>query len=128
MKTSRKEARMATAEHLSFVAPDEVRDMPHGRAEIINIGGSQIMRMTLQPGWHWAEHVKPIAGTDLCQAPHFQYSISGRIGVRMADGDEFEVAPGEVSYLQPGHDAWVIGDEPVVAIDWGGAHVWAKHE
>ena len=119
---------MATAEHLSFVAPDEVREMPHARAEIINIGGSQIMRMTLQPGWHWTEHVKPIAGTDLCQAPHFQYSISGRIGVRMADGDEFEVAPGEVSYLQPGHDAWVIGDEPVVAIDWGGAHVWAKHE
>ena len=112
---------MANAEHMGFDAPEEVRDMPLGRAEIIKIGGGQVMRMTLQPGWRWSEHVKPIAGTELCQAPHFQYSVSGRIGVRMADGTEFEVGPGEVSMLEAGHDAWVVGDEPVVAIDWGGA-------
>ena len=114
------------ADHVSFESPDEVRDMPHGRAEIVTIGGSQIMRMTLQPGWRWSEHVKPMVGTELCEAPHFQYSISGHIGVRMADGTELVVGPGEVSRLEPGHDAWVIGNEPVVAIDWGGAHVWAK--
>ena len=119
---------VANAEHLSFDAPSEVREMPLGRAEVIEIGGGKVMRMTLQPGWRWSEHVKPIAGTELCEAPHFQYSISGRIGVRMADGTEFEVGPGEVSMLESGHDAWVVGDEQVVAIDWGGAHVWAKHD
>jgi uncharacterized cupin superfamily protein len=67
-----------------------------------------------------------MAGTELCEAPHFQYVISGRMGVRMADGTELEVDAGDVTVLPPGHDAWVIGDEPVVAIDWGGAHVWGK--
>ena len=114
-----------TVEHRGFAAPDQVREMPFGHGDIINIGGGQVMKVTLQPGWRWSEHVKPMAGTELCEAPHFQYSISGRIGVRMADGTEFEVGPGEVSVLTPGHDAGVIGDEPVVAIDWGGAHVWA---
>ena len=114
------------SEHRGFGDATEVREMPHGRAEVIDIGGGQVMRMTLQPGWRWSEHVKPIAGTDMCEAPHFQYSVSGTVHVVMADGSEFDVGPGEVSYLPPGHDAWVVGDEPVVAIDWGGAHVWAK--
>lgn len=118
---------MPSAEYKGFASPDEVREMPLGLAEIITFGGTPVMRMTLQPGWRWSEHVKPLVGTELCEAPHFQYSISGRIGVRMADGQEFEVGPGEVSRLEAGHDAWVIGDEPVVAIDWGGAHNWAKH-
>ena len=108
------------AEHISFNEPVEVRDMPFGRAEVIAIGGGKVMRMTLLPGWRWSEHVKPIASTDLCQAPHFQYSIAGRIGVRMHDGTEFEVGPGEVSMLSPGHDAWVVGEEAVVAIDFAG--------
>ena len=85
------------------------------------------MRATLQPGWRWSEHAKPMAGTELCEAPHSRYSISGRLGVQMADGTEFVVEPGEVSILGPGHDAWGAGDEPVVTIDWGGAHVWAAH-
>ena len=92
---------MANAEHMGFDAPEEVRDMPLGRAEIIKIGGGQVMRMTLQPGWRWSEHVKPIAGTELCQAPHFQYSVSGRIGVRMADGTEFEVGPERSACWRP---------------------------
>ncbi len=71
--------------------------------------------------------MKPVAGTDLCEAPHFQYTVSGTVRVQMADGTEFDVGPNEISVLPPGHDAWVVGDEPVVAIDWGGAHVWAKH-
>lgn len=118
---------MSNAQHRGFETPDEVREMPHARAEIIEIGGGKVMRMTLQPGWRWSEHVKPIAGTDLCEAPHFQYNLSGTIRVRMADGSEFDVGPGEVSVLPPGHDAWVVGDEQVVAVDWGGAHVWATH-
>ncbi|HEX9260499.1 MAG TPA: cupin domain-containing protein [Acidimicrobiales bacterium] len=113
------------AEHRGFDSPDEVREMPFGEGKIIKIGGGEVMLITLQPGWKWSEHVKPLAGTESCQAPHFQYLISGRVGVRMDDGEEFEVGPGEVSVLPPGHDAWVIGDEPVVGVDWGGAHVWA---
>ena len=77
---------MPSAEHMGFDTPDEVREMPLGRAELITIGGGKVMRMTLQPGWKWSEHVKPLAGTELCEAPHFQYSVSGRIGVRMSDG------------------------------------------
>ena len=113
------------AEHKAFSAPDEVRELPLGEAEIVEIGGGEVGRYTLQPGWRWTTHLKQQAGTELCQAPHFQFHAAGRLGVRMADGSELEIGPGEVSMLPPGHDAWVIGDEPVI-VDWGGAHVWAK--
>jgi len=117
---------MADAEHKSFVGADEVREFPSGRAEIIEIGGGTVGRYTAQPGWRWSEHIKPIAGTELCEAPHFQYHLSGTLRVRMADGTEFDVGPGEVSVLPPGHDAWVVGDEPCVIVDWGGAMTWAR--
>ena len=113
-------------EHKSFDARDEVRGFSSARGEIVNVGGGGVGKYTLQPGWRWAEHVKPVAGTELCEVPHFQYHVSGRIGVRMGDGTEFEVGHGEVSVLPPGHDAWVVGDEPVVLVDWGGAHKWGK--
>jgi quercetin dioxygenase-like cupin family protein len=117
---------MTVFELKNFASPDDVREFPFGRGEIVDIGGGQVMRITLQPGWRWSEHVKPVTGTDLCEAPHFQYLISGRIHVRTADGSEFEATPGDVNWLTPGHDAWVVGDEPVEAIDWGGAHVWGR--
>ena len=117
---------MAGAEIRSFESPDDVREMPFGRGDVVNIGGGQVMRIVLQPGWRWSEHVAPVAGTEWCEAPHFQYVISGRIAGRMSDGTEFEVGAGDVNVLTPGHDAWVVGDEPLVAVDWGGAHVWAK--
>ena len=110
----------------SFDTPDDVREFPFGRGDVVDIGGGQVMRMTLQPGWRWSEHVKPAVGTELCEAPHFQYVVSGRIAVRTADGTEFEVGPGDVNWLPPGHDAWVVSDGPVEAIDWGGAHVWGR--
>jgi quercetin dioxygenase-like cupin family protein len=115
---------MATAEQKSLETPDEVREFPFGRGEIVQIGGGDVGRMTLEPGYRWSEHTKPATGTELCEAPHFLYVISGRLGVRMSDGQELELAPGDVAVLPPGHDAWVIGDEPFVGIDWGGAHVW----
>jgi hypothetical protein len=114
------------AEHKSFDAPDEVREFPKGQAEILQIGGGEVGRYTVEPGWSWSEHIKPVAGTELCEAPHFQYHVAGTLRIRMADGAEFDVGPGEVSVLMPGHDAWVVGDEPVTVIDWGGAHTWAK--
>lgn len=113
-------------EHKSFDAPEETRSFERGIAEILTVGGAEIGRLTLQPGWRWSEHVKPIAGTDLCEAPHFQYHVSGRLHVQMADGSEFEVGPGDISSLPEGHDAWVVGDEPVVVVDWFGASNYAK--
>jgi hypothetical protein len=113
-------------EHRSYTKPDEVREFPHGRAEILKVGGSDIGRLILQPGWRWSNDVKPIAGTDLCEAPHMQYHVSGRIHVLMADGTEFEAGPGDVTSLPQGHDAWVVGDEPVVVVDWYGASNYAR--
>lgn len=117
---------MAKAERKAFSKPDEVRSFEKGKAELINIAGGAVGKLTLQPGWRWSEHVKPIAQTEWCLAPHFQYHVSGHIHVKMADGEEFEIGPGEVSALPQGHDAWVVGSEPVVLIDWAGASNYAK--
>jgi quercetin dioxygenase-like cupin family protein len=116
-------------EQVSFDRPDEVREGENWRMELVNLaGGAQVGRVTLQPGWRWSEHVKPVAGTELCMAPHQQYQLSGRLHVVMADGAELEPAAGEVISVPPGHDAWVVGNEPVVAIDWQGASVWARKQ
>ena len=113
-------------ERKEFKSPDETRTFEKGKLELVNIGGGTVGRLTLEPGWRWSKHVKPIAGTEWCEAPHFQYHLSGRMHVLMADGTEFEVGPGEVSVLPSGHDGWVVGDEPAVLIDWAGASNYAK--
>ena len=115
-----------TAEQKTFAKPDETRDFPHGRADLIEIGGSQIGRLTFEPGWRWSEHVKPVAGTPWCEAPHFQYHIAGTLRIQMADGTQFDAGPGDVTALPQNHDAWVVGDEPVVVVDWWGASNYAK--
>ena len=117
---------MAEAELKKLTSPDEVRKFGHGQMEVVSIGGGTVGRATFEPGWRWSNDVKPIAGTDLCQAPHFLYQISGRMRVVMADGKEMESGPGDVAIIPPGHDAWVVGDEPVVVVDWGGAANYAK--
>ena len=115
-----------TTEHRSFEQPDEVREFPHGRAEILKVGGVEIGRLVFQPGWRWSNDVKPIAGTDSCTAPHFQYHVSGRLAILMDDGTEFVAEPGDVTSLPSGHDAWVVGDEPVTTVDWFGASNYAR--
>ncbi|HEY0402771.1 MAG TPA: cupin domain-containing protein [Blastococcus sp.] len=115
-----------TTEHRSYAQPDETREFPHGRAEILKVGDSEVGRLSLEPGWRWSNDVKPIAGTDLCEAPHMQYHVSGRLHVKMADGTEFEAGPGDITSLPQGHDAWVVGDEPVVVVDWYGASNYAR--
>ena len=113
-------------EHKSFQTPDEVRDFPHGSASILNIGGGSVGRLVFQPGWRWSTDVKPIAQTASCEAPHFQYHVSGKLGIRMDDGTEIVAGPGDITSLPRGHDAWVIGDEPVVVVDWYGASSYAR--
>ena len=118
---------MHTTEHKNFASADETRQFPNGRAEILNIGGGAVGRLVFQPGWRWSNDVKPIAGTRSCEAPHFQYHVSGRLGIKMDDGTEMVAVAGDVTSLPSGHDAWVIGDEPVVTIDWYGASNFARN-
>ncbi len=117
---------MRVTEHKDFSKPDEVRTFEKGRAEILNTSGGAVGRLVPEPGWRWSTHVKPIAGTPLCEAPHFQYHVSGTIHIVMADGTEFDAGPGAVTSLPAGHDAWVVGDEDVIVVDWWGASNYAK--
>jgi hypothetical protein len=105
--------------------PDEVRKFTSGRIELANLGEATIGRVILEPGWKWSKDVKPIANTNSCQFAHTQYAISGRIRVRMDDGTEQEFGPGEAMYIPPGHDGWVVGNEPFVAIDFTGMKEYA---
>jgi hypothetical protein len=119
---------MRVTENRDFAHPDEIRTFEKGRVEILNTSGGAVGRLVLEPGWRWSTHVKPIVHTDLCEAPHFQYQVTGRIHVVMADGTEFEAGPGSVTSLPAGHDAWVVGDEPVVLVDFFGATTYAVGE
>jgi hypothetical protein len=113
-------------EHKTFAQPDEIREFPNGRAEILDIGGVEVGRLVFRPGWRWSTDVQPLAKTSSCEAPHFQYHVSGTLGIRMDDGTEFIAGPGDITSLPKGHDAWVIGDEPAVVVDWFGATNYAK--
>ncbi len=117
---------MEKVELKSFGKPDEVRDFPKGRLELIQIGGVTVGRAILEPGWRWSTSVQPIAKTKSCEAPHFQYHIQGILKVVMDDGTTLECGPGDVSILPMGHDAWVVGHEPVVIVDFQGMAEYAK--
>jgi hypothetical protein len=117
---------MKKAELKNFGIPDEVREFPKGRLEIVKIGGATVGRATLAPGWRWLTSVQPLAKTKSCEAPHFQYHVAGVLKVVMDDGTEFECRPGDVSLLPSGHDAWVVGNEPVVIVDFQGMIDYAK--
>jgi len=110
----------------NFERPDEVREFPRGRLELVKIGGVIVGRARLEPGWRWSESVKPIAKTDSCEAAHFQYFLSGVLRVRMDDGTELECRAGDVCLIPPGHDAWVVGDEPVDLVDFQGMSAYAE--
>ena len=110
----------------SFNTPDETRNAPKTKIEVVNIGGQTLMRATFQPGWKWSQDVKPTAGTDSCQVHHLSYGISGHLKVVTDDGTEMELAPGDIADIPPGHDAWVVGDEPSVGIDLTGGTSYAK--
>lgn len=117
---------MEKAELKTFGKPDEVREFPKGRLELIKIGGATIGRAVFQPGWKWSTSVQPLVNTKSCEAPHFQYHVSGVLKVVMDDGAEFECRPGDVSLLPSGHDAWVVGSEPAVVVDFQGMVDYAR--
>jgi quercetin dioxygenase-like cupin family protein len=112
----------------SLDSPEETRPFKDGKGklELVNLESGPVGRATFEPGWKWSEHVKPIAGTDSCQAAHMGYFVSGRMKVVMDSGEEMEYGPGDFATMDPGHDAWTVGDEPCVVIDWQGFADYAK--
>ena len=100
--------------------PDEKRTFDKGQLEIVSLGGITFARATFQPGWRWSTCVKPLVKTKSCEKTHVGYQVPGRLHVVLDDGSEVEIGPAEVYSVGPGHDAWVVGDEPVVAIDISG--------
>jgi quercetin dioxygenase-like cupin family protein len=109
---------MTTFDGRNFDEPDESRTFPFGHWDILHLGYMTAARATLQPGWRWSEHVKPIVGTESCQQRHSGYLMAGRIATRLDDGTEFEYGPGDAYEVPPGHDSWVVGDRPVIAIEF----------
>lgn len=119
-------ATQLAAQHKAFATPDEVRTFPNGGSQLVTVGQTTLARITFERGWHWAEHVRSIAGTESCEVTHTLCILSGRIATRLDSGETFELGAGEVAFIPPGHDGWVVGDEPVVAIEVTGAAEYAR--
>ena len=117
---------MSKMQRKSFAKPDATRSFKKGKLKIVTLRGVTFGQATLQPGWRWSTCVKPLVKTKSCEAPHLQYHVSGRLRVVMDDGSKADYKPGDVSWLPPGHDAWVVGKEPVVVIDISGMKEYAK--
>jgi quercetin dioxygenase-like cupin family protein len=119
---------MAELIRMSLDAPEETRPFEDdmGKLELVNMDAGPVGRATFEPGWRWSDHVKPIAGTESCEAAHLGYFVSGRMKVVMDDGQEAEFGPGDFAVIPSGHDAWIVGDEPCVVIDWQGFADYAK--
>lgn len=115
-----------TLQTKSHDTPDEVRAPDKTRVEVVRLDGFTIGRFTLQPGWRWSECIKPVVKTDTCQAAHVGYAVSGSITVKMADGSQTTIVPGMSYTIPPGHDAWVEGKEPFVAVEVMSAEQYAK--
>ena len=107
----------------SFATPDEVRTFPKGRAGVVNLDEATVGRSTWEPGWRWSTHLAPIMGTRSCQVHHLGHSVSGVLRVVADDGQAMDIPPDSIFEIPPGHDAWVVGDEPWVTVEWTSAHV-----
>ena len=109
---------MAGVEKNSFDSPDETRTPDKSKIEVVRLGGASAARITFQPGWKWSECIKPVVGTDSCQARHVGAVVGGRLHVVHEDGSEGDAGPGDTYVIEPGHEAWVLGDEPFVAFEF----------
>lgn len=109
---------MAGATKKSFDNPEETRTPPKTKVELVDLGTVTAARITFEPGWRWSECIKPVAGTDNCQARHVGAVSAGRIHVVHEDGTEFDVGPGDAYVIEPGHDAWIVGNEAFQAYEF----------
>ena len=117
---------MPRLQRKSFSGPDEVRRFSNGLVEIVTLDEIAVSRFVFQPGWRWENDVGPIAGTPTCQHRHVGYTLSGRLGVRMADGTELSIGPGDAYEIPAGHLAWVDGDAPWESVEFTSGHAFAK--
>ena len=117
---------MAGIEIRRFEDADERREFEHGGFELLSLGGVTVGRASYEPGWIWSEHVGKPAGQDLCEVEHVGLVVSGRCAVKMTDGSEAVLEPGDLFFIRPGHDSWVVGDEPYVSLHLLGASDYAK--
>jgi len=117
---------MASVQRKPLDQPDETRPIEKGKVEVVELDGGTVMRTTFEPGWRWSECVKPVVGGDSCQVDHFGYCISGHMHVVMDNGDELDFSPGDAMRIPPGHDAWIVGDEAYVGVDFKGGAEYAK--
>jgi mannose-6-phosphate isomerase-like protein (cupin superfamily) len=111
-----------------FEHPDEERMFEKGKFEVIHVGGMAIGRATYQPGWRWSEHVGKAAGAKSCMVEHVGMVVSGRATAAMDDGRLVEMKAGDIFYIAPGHDSWVVGEEPYVSLHFMGADEYARHK
>ncbi len=117
---------VSTLQSKAHDRPDELRTPDKSRIEVVHFEAHTIGRLTLEPGWRWSECIKPVTQTDSCELSHVGYVVSGRLAVKMHDGRTLAINPGESYTIPPGHDAWVEGDQPCVAIEILSADVMAK--
>jgi hypothetical protein len=117
---------MGELEIVEIGAPAETREFSLGRFELYRIGGREIGRAVYAPGWRWFEHLRPVAGTDLCEIGHLGFVVSGSAGVRMADGTEVVLEAGDFFAIPPGHDSWVIGEQEYVSLHLLHAEAYAR--
>jgi hypothetical protein len=117
---------MAGVESKSLDSPEEVRTPEKTNVDVVTVGGTEVGRFTFEPGWRWSECIKPVVGTDSCQAAHLGYAVSGRIHIEHEDGTTADIGPGDAYTIAPGHDAWVVGDEQFVGIEFKSAGEYAK--
>lgn len=113
-----------------YESPDETRAFDHGEVQVVGVGDFMISRGVMQPGWKWSEHIKPIAGTESCQVEHNGLLLSGRVKIVADDGSEMEIGAGDAYVIPPGHDAWVVSDEPATGIEFSreAIETFAKEE
>ena len=110
----------------NIAKPDETRNFPKGKLDVVKVANLVFGKATFEPGWRWSECVKPTAGTNSCMVHHSGFVVSGRMAIKMDDGTQTEIGPGDVFVCPPGHDAWIVGNEPCVAYDFSGAENYAK--
>jgi class 3 adenylate cyclase len=115
---------MSTDNRRNFDDPDEVVEVEKLRSEMISLGGMSLAHDMHQPGWHWAEHIRPLVGTEWCETRHVGYVLKGQMRIRLRDGTEFDCRPGDVIDIPAGHDGWVVGDEPCETLAWMGGTSW----
>jgi len=116
---------MPRLRYKGFATPDEIRTFPKGRGSVVSLDEATVARSVFDPGWRWSTDLAQIMGTRSCQIHHLGHAVSGVLRVRMDDGETADIPPDSIYEIPPGHDAWVVGDEPWVTVEWTSARIAA---